>query len=105
MLRVLQSNDSHDAFMLIIGEQITRPVMEEIQVASDHRKSMLLFCKELPKRQSDAQAVLRRLDIKYDLFANSAELQRKLEIPAKPNAESGMNPNGIPGWIPNTIGA
>jgi hypothetical protein len=26
-------------------------------------------------------------------------------IPAKPNTKSGMNPNGIPGMIPNTIGA
>jgi hypothetical protein len=32
-------------------------------------------------------------------------MTRRLGIPAKLNALSGWKPNGIPGMIPNTIGA
>src|SRR2546422_11356796 len=44
-----------DVFLLIVGQHVTRPVGDEVQVAVDYRKPMLVFCKEVSTRDPEAQ--------------------------------------------------
>jgi hypothetical protein len=67
-------------FMLILGEHLTNPVRAEVQVASDYRRPMLVFCKDGSARRPEAGDLLRSLDVKYDSFANAVELQQKVRM-------------------------
>src|SRR5579862_1700633 len=57
-----------DSFLLILGQHVTPPVRQELQVAQDYRKPMLVFCKQVPERAPDTQELLRTIDVKYDPF-------------------------------------
>lgn len=67
-----------DLFMLIVGQHVTKPVMDEVQIALDYRKPLLVFCKEVPLRDPKAEELIRSLDVKYDPFVNAVELQAKV---------------------------
>jgi len=67
-----------DLFLLILGEHLTPPVNEEVGVARDYNKRMLVFCKDVPLRVPEADQLLRTLDCKYDRFTNAVELQDKI---------------------------
>jgi hypothetical protein len=66
--------------MLIVGEHLTKPVRDEVQVASDYRKPMLVFCKDVPTRHLETQELMRTLDVKYDPFTNVVDLQEKVRM-------------------------
>jgi hypothetical protein len=55
-----------DLFLLILGEHATKPVRDEVQVACDYSKPMLVFCKDVAARQPEALGLLRSFDLKYD---------------------------------------
>jgi len=67
-----------DAFVLIVGQNLTKPVQNEVQVALDYRKPMLAFCKRVAQRDPEAQDLLQAMDVKYDLFANAVELHEMI---------------------------
>jgi Domain of unknown function (DUF4062) len=69
-----------DLFLLILGKHVTKPVRDEVQVACDYRKPMLVFCRDVASRQADARGLLRTLDLKYDAFMNAVELQEKVRL-------------------------
>jgi hypothetical protein len=66
--------------MLIVGEHLTKPVRDEVQVASGYRKPMLVFCKDVPTRHLETQELMRTLDVKYDPFTNVVDLQEKVRM-------------------------
>jgi hypothetical protein len=67
-----------DAFILILGQRLTKPVRDEVQVALDYRKPMLAFCKRVQQRDPESEELLRAMDVKYDLFANAVELHEMI---------------------------
>jgi hypothetical protein len=69
-----------DVFVLILGEHATNPVRDEVQVALDYAKPILLFCKELPARDAETQELLHRINVKYVPFIYATELQDKVRI-------------------------
>jgi hypothetical protein len=69
-----------DVFLLIVGEQATKPVHDEVQVARDYRKPMLVFRKEVVAVTADAEGLLRSIHVKYDAFTNAVELREKIRV-------------------------
>ena len=57
-----------DVFVLIMGRNVTEPVRIECQTALDHGKAILVFRKEVPDRLPEVDALLKRIDRKYDTF-------------------------------------
>jgi Domain of unknown function (DUF4062) len=69
-----------DLFLLILGEYATNPVRDEVQVACDYRKAMLVFCKDVADRQPEAHGLLRSFDLKYDRFTDAMDLHGKIRV-------------------------
>jgi hypothetical protein len=66
-----------DLFLLILGEHATKPVRDEVRVACDYSKPMLVFCKDVAGRQPEALGLLRSLDLKYDRFTSAVDLHER----------------------------
>jgi hypothetical protein len=67
-----------DLFLLIVGEQATKPVRDEVQVARDYGRPMLVFRKEGVAPTAEAADLLRTIPVKYDTFTNAVELREKI---------------------------
>ena len=69
---------SSDLFVLLVGAALTPPVKAEFDTARDHGKPMLVFAKDVPSREPDADQLLHSANVKYDKFVNATELREKL---------------------------
>ncbi len=69
---------SSDLFVLLIGARLTPPVKAEFDTARDHGKPMLVFAKDVPSREPEADQLLHSANVKYDTFVNATELREKL---------------------------
>lgn len=67
-----------DLFLLILAENVTKPVQEEYRIACEHGKPMLIFCKDVATRKLETAELLRSIAVKYDAFANAVELREKI---------------------------
>jgi hypothetical protein len=67
-----------DLFVLIVGQHLTKPVKDEYDVARDHGKPMLVFCKTVPSQDPEVDELLRSLNAKWESFVNAAELREKI---------------------------
>jgi hypothetical protein len=63
-----------DLVVLILGRVLTPATQDEFDTAQDYDRPVLVFCKDLPARNPNTDALLATLDAKYDCFSDAADL-------------------------------
>ena len=64
--------------IFLLGEDITPPVVAEIDAAIRHNKRTLLILRDVPRRTEALQDAIKKLDVKYASYANIESFQRVL---------------------------
>lgn len=68
-----------DIFILIIGAQVTDPVIEESIRAKELDKHILVFVKKVDRQSQAVRLLLTQLDKKYAAFTSTDELKRHVK--------------------------
>ena len=68
-----------DLFVLIIGAQVTEPVIAECMRAKDLDKHILVFAKNVERRSQAVQLLLKQMDKKYAPFGLPEELRQQVK--------------------------
>ncbi len=61
--------------IFLLGEDITPPVVAEIDAAIRHNKRTLLILRDVPRRTEELQDAINKLDVKYASYANIESFQ------------------------------
>ena len=64
-----------DLVIFLLGEDITPPVVAEIDAAIQHNKRTLLLLRDLPHRTDALRDAIKKLDVKYASYANIESFQ------------------------------
>jgi len=70
--------EKSDLVIFLLGEDITPPVVAEIDAAIRHNKRTLLILRDVPRRTEALQDAIKKLDVKYASYANIENFQRVL---------------------------
>jgi hypothetical protein len=68
-----------DLFILIIGAQVTEPVIAECLCAKELDKHILAFVKNVERRSQAVQLLLKQIDKKYAPFGSPEELSQQVK--------------------------
>jgi hypothetical protein len=68
-----------DLFILIIGAQVTEPVIAECLRAKEQDKHILVFVKKVERRSQAVQLLLKQIDKKYAPFGSPEELTQQVK--------------------------